>query len=202
MNTLDLSNVFTHIYENDVWGQGRCKSGGGSLPQATASIRAALPTIFRTLNVRVLVDAPCGVAHWIKECTRDIDLYFGYDIVRDAVLSQVSSSVRLNHFYAIGDVTKDVFPRADAILCRDCLVHLPNELALQALKNFRMSGSRYLLATTYDVQSNKQIAAGSWRVMNLSLPPFSLPAPIHVVDERDGKGKLLGVYYLPDWSRE
>lgn len=202
MSTHDLSTVFTHIYDNDVWGGGRCKSGGGSLPAATVNIRAALPRIFRTLNIRVLVDAPCGVAHWMRECTRDLDLYFGFDIVKDAVLSQVSTSVRPNHFYAIADVTKAVLPRADAILCRDCLVHLPNELALQALKNFKASGARYLLATTYEASENRKIPAGSWRPVNLSLIPFSLPAPIHLVDEEDGKGKLLGVYYLPDWNYE
>jgi len=74
-----------------------------------------------------------------------------------------------------------------AILCRDPLRHLPLESGQEVLENFRRSGSRWLIASTYpEVTRNEQIAdpvIGS-RPLNLELPPFSLPRAIEVFTER------------------
>jgi hypothetical protein len=55
----------------------------------------------------------------------------------------------------------------------------------RALRNFKQSGSRYLLTTTViDRDDNPELASGEWRPLNLGRPPFSCPPPIAVIDQR------------------
>ena len=77
------------------------------------------------------------------------------------------------------DVTSDDLPEADVVLCRDCLVHLSSTDIFAALRNFRRSGSTYLLTTTYPglLSHNRNIVTGMWRPVDLQLPPFGFPAP-------------------------
>ena len=69
-----------------------------------------------------------------------------------------------------GDITRDALPRADVILCRDCLVHFSFKDIFAAIDNFKKSQSRYLLATTFIAFSeNLDVATGEWRRLNM--PP-------------------------------
>ena len=87
--------------------------------------------------------------------------------------------------FLCGDLTRIDLPRADLIVCRDGLVHLSFADASAAIDNFRRSGSRYLLATTFiDRGENEDVITGGWRVLNLQAAPFHLPAPLALVDER------------------
>jgi hypothetical protein len=94
-------------------------------------------------------------------------------------------------------------PRADLVLCRDCLVHLSYAHTLCALNNIRASGSKYLLTTTYSGRDrNSDVPTGSWRPIDLQLPPFQLPAPIRLIDEEcplEGfRDKRLGLWRVAD----
>ena len=74
---------------------------------------------------------------------------------------------------------------ADVIICRDGLVHLSFADARAAIRNFRRSGSRYLLATTFVRRTeNTDIPTGGWRVLNMEAEPFCFPVPLALVDER------------------
>lgn len=76
-------------------------------------------------------------------------------------------------------------PKADVILCRDCLVHFSFADIELALSNFKRSGSRYLLTTSFiDWEMNADISTGGWRPLNLQASPFLFPAPMAMVDER------------------
>jgi hypothetical protein len=96
--------------------------------------------------------------------------------------------------------------RVDLILCRDCLVHLPFRDGLALLGNFRQSGSRYLLTTTFSqlAKNNEVKMTGNWRPLNLELPPFCLPPPLYLLaegcTEMDGRygDKSLGLWRLAD----
>jgi len=99
--------------------------------------------------------------------------------------------------------TRDPLPHADLILCRDGLVHLSFADIRAALRNFRRSGARWLLATTFIAhEHNDDIRTGGWRMLNLERLPFHLPPPATLIDERrpmpDGSdsGKRLGLWEL------
>jgi hypothetical protein len=115
---------------------------------------------------------------------RDIQ-YVGVDIVDELIARNSREYAAPNRRFLCLDMTRDELPRADLILCRDALVHLSFADARAAIRNFRRSGSRYLLVTTFvRVQRNMQIPTGAWRVLNMEAPPFSFPAPLALIDER------------------
>jgi hypothetical protein len=83
------------------------------------------------------------------------------------------------------DLRSDPLPAMDAILCRDCLVHLSFADALAVLRNFKRSGARYLLTTTFPGrQENRDTSGCEWRTLNLELPPFRFPPPLRSIDEK------------------
>ena len=54
----------------------------------------------------------------------------------------------------------------------------------RALANFRRSGSRYLLATTFPRRAgNPAIFTGEWRPLNLEAAPFNFPPPLRRLAE-------------------
>ena len=77
------------------------------------------------------------------------------------------------------DITRDQLPSADLWICRDVLFHLSNEDVFLTLRSFISSDIRYALLTSHTTcSSNKNILTGSFRALNLELPPFNLCRPI------------------------
>jgi hypothetical protein len=143
---------------------------------------------------------------------KQVDLS-GYDYVgADVVLALINRNQleygAPNRRFMHADLTKDKLPKADLILCRDCLIHLSFKDALATIRNFRKSGSRNLLITTdRSVEANRPIRNGGYRAVNLQLPPFNFPPPLELHRDRyaarDGEmlidaNKSLGLYRLCD----
>ncbi len=165
-----------------------------------AAVREQLPAVLRFLGVETLVDAGCGEPAWIPEVSEGVNLYLGYDIVEDVAARQRQRfAARRNHCFLQADVVIHDLPRADVILCRDTLTHLPPDAVLAALRRFKASGSRYLLATTHPLGRNGYTPPGGWQPMNLTAPPFNLPQPLLSIDERrQDSSKSLAVWRTSD----
>jgi hypothetical protein len=78
-------------------------------------------------------------------------------------------------------------------------------MALEMLRNFRRSGARWLLTTTFPGRDiNHDTAMGRWRTLNLELPPFGFPPPGELIvercSERNGlyRDKSLGLWRFTD----
>lgn len=201
---LDLRARFERIHATNLWGAPTSVSGLGSEQAATAPLAVALPALLRRLGVASLLDAPCGDASWIHRIGLDVE-YTGVDIVPAIVedLQRRAAAGALSGRYLLADITRDPLPRADAVLCRDCLVHLSFAHIERAVDNLRRSGASWLITTTFaDWQVNRDCDDGDWRALNLCRPPFGWPAPLALVDERcDEAGggwrdKSLGVWSL------
>ena len=124
-------------------------------------------------------------------------LYLGFDIVPELVSGLRASMKGHTHcLFAEADVVTTTLPRADAVLCRDVLTHLPLDAVLMALKRFRLSGARYLIATTNDTGRNAWVPNGGWQALDLTAAPFNLPPPRMVLDE--GGFKRLAVWSTAD----
>jgi len=178
--------TFTGIYETNAWGSDESVSGPGSTVARGADFLADLLALVDAFAVRTLVDAPCGDFNWMRRvvAARDLD-YTGVDIVRPLVDANARAYASPGSRFLCLDMTRDDLPRADLLVCRDGLVHLSFADANAALRNFRRSGSRYLLATTFiDRSRNRNVRTGGWRVLNLQAAPFRLPAPLALIDER------------------
>jgi hypothetical protein len=185
--------------------------GPGSTLDGSAAVRRALPALLRELRVRVLLDLPCGDFFWMREvdlAAAGVESYVGGDVVGDHVERNRRLHARPGVEFQRLDLTVDPLPRADLVLCRDCLVHLSFADVHRALANLRRSGSTFLLATTFPGRGvNADIETGLWRPLDLQAPPFALPRPLRVVDEEYyGAGgrfrdKSLGLWDLREIRR-
>ena len=184
----DLRDRFTMIHEHNLWGSGHSISGLGSEMEATKAVREALPGVFKQFGIRTLLDAPCGDASWIRSADLKLDRYIGIDIV-PSLIEDLSASARAHERFVVADITCDHLPQSDAVLCRDCLVHLSFENIYQALVNFRSSGARWLLTTTFpELVSNVDCEDGDWRGLNFQQLPFAWPAPLMTLSENCTEG--------------
>ena len=183
-----LAGVFGEIHRGNLWGEPESLSGPGSSLAETAVIRRELPPLLARLGVRSLLDAPCGDCHWILAAglDLDLDLYIGADVVPALIAADASRHGGPGREFRVLDLTRDPLPEVDAILCRDCLIHLSFRYVRRALANFRQSGARYLLTTTYTgLAANHDILTGQWRPLDLELPPFGLAAPLARIVEKE-----------------
>ena len=196
-----MRRIFEEIYRRNAWGGDESVSGPGSSRSRGADFAAELIALVQRLGIRSVLDAPCGDFNWMQDVAGAFEIYTGIDIVPELVDANQSRFESPDRTFVCGDLTRDPLPRADLILCRDGLVHFSFADIHAALDNFRRSGSRWLLATTFiDVPANEDIATGEWRVLNLEKAPFYFPTPLALVDEKcphtGGTDKRLGLWEL------
>ena len=201
---LNLAQRFQRIHDTNLWGAPASTSGLGSQIDATAALRAELPRLLEKLGVSSLLDAPCGDAGWINHANLRVRL-IGIDIVPSLIetLQARAAAGQIKGEYHLADITGDPPPRCDAILCRDCLVHLSFANIERAVANFRASGATWLIATTFTGwQVNRDCEDGDWRALNLARAPFDLGAPVELVNENcteaggGWRDKSLGVWRI------
>lgn len=199
-------SIFSEIYHNNSWNAQNSVSGPGSELPVTSVIIEEIPFIIKETNAKILLDAPCGDFHWMKETKLDLDKYIGVDIVPEIIANNQQKYSNETRTFINLDIIKDRLPQADMILCRDCLVHLSFKDVFTTIKNFKESNSNYLLTTTFpELRENRNIDTGLWRPINLQIKPFSFPNPIKLINEKfseNGKytDKSLGLWKLEDIS--
>jgi SAM-dependent methyltransferase len=203
---LNLERRFQRIYDTNLWGAEASSSGLGSEMDATAVLRAELPRLLEKLAVASLLDAPCGDAGWITRADLGARVT-GVDIVPALIdrLQARAAAGEINGEYHLADITREALPRCDAILCRDCLVHLSFANIERAVANFKASGAAWLIATTFPQwQLNGDCEDGDWRALNFERAPFHWGAPVELVNENcmeaggGWRDKSLGVWRLSD----
>ena len=179
-----MAGVFEAAYRARLRVRDESVSGPGSCLAQTAAIRRRLPGLLAEYEVRTLLDAGCGDFHWLGHTDLTGIDYIGVDVVAELIAANRSRRAGANRTWLNLDIAADPLPDADLILCRDCLVMLSFADALRALANFRRSGARYLLATTFPGRSaNTDASTGQWRPLDLQQPPFGLPPPLALVNE-------------------
>jgi hypothetical protein len=195
--TAHRQDVFQRIYAGNLWGDAESLSGGGSGTSATDAIRRELPHLFERWGIRSLLDAPCGDFHWMQHVVGALDRYVGVDIVPDLIAHNSSLYGTGTVSFKCADIAADRLPTADAVLCRDCFIHLPTRLIRRALANFHASGIRYLLLTNdRDVDSYHDIPVGSFRRVNFMRPPFSFPEPLAAISDGATDNRQLCLWEL------
>jgi len=176
--------VFTDIYRERAWGRGESISGPGSDAEQTRAIRGALPALLARLEVRTLLDLPCGDFHWMSRVPLEGVRYLGADIVAPLIRDNARRHGREGREFLRLDLLRDDLPRADLVLCRDCLVHLGFADVARALDNLARSGASYLLTTHFPgTERNEEIETGDWRPLNLEAAPFHFPPPLEALPE-------------------
>lgn len=202
-----VEKKFTDIYaQGGFSGNEFPESGVGASLQQTAQIRRELEKLFDKYNVKFLLDAPCGDFSWMCHVTLDNIEYIGLDIVENVINQNIAKHANNIRTFKKINIIQEPLPQSDMILCRDCFIHLSNKDVILTLRNFKKSGAKYLLTTTFPgVTENTNMVSGrGCRPINLLLPPFNLPMPIENIiegcTEEDSKraDKSLGLWNLID----
>ena len=108
--------------------------GQGSTKQNTKNVSVWIPDVCKRLNIQSICDAGAGDLHWINGLDWDVD-YRAFDLI-----PRHPEVIKL-------DITTELLPVCDAILCRMVLNHLQERVEM-TLNLFRQSG-KYLIATHF-----------------------------------------------------
>jgi hypothetical protein len=183
-----VEDRFAWIYRNNHWGSAESISGPGSTLDATRNLRMELPRLLERWGVKVLLDAPCGDFHWMRHVLAEVDVrYIGCDIVKAIVEANARefSNDRISFVHI--DLIRKQLPRADLLLCRDCLFHFSYADTKSMLENFVRSEITYLLTTTHTPPArvqNKDINTGEGRLIDLYSAPYNFPRdPLAAIDD-------------------
>lgn len=192
--------IFTDIYEHHTWG-GVSRSGTGSDLEQTGVVRAELPKLLRQLNVKSILDIPCGDLNWMSKVALPDDItYIGADIVPEIIKRNQQLNMGDRFSFEVLDVCTDLLPKTDLVFVRDLFGHLTDAEVGEAVENIKLSGATWMIATTFPkVKQNAEIETGKWRPINMDLFDIRL---VMLMDERlinqygENVGKMLGVYRL------
>jgi len=197
-------SVFSRIYSRREWGNAESASGPGSGLARTAQVRELLIDLLRELEVERLLDAGCGDFHWLRAADLPVREYVGVDVVPELVAEVRDRYAGPGRRFMTADITRDRLPVADFVLCREVLMHFPDEDVLAAIANMKRTRARWLLTTSFiDRRTNEAIELGAWRPLNLEAPPFDLPPPLRMfpdiplVDREQFLDKRLALWELP-----
>lgn len=184
---------FAEVYRRRVWATGSSASGEGSergSPCVMHSV-AVLERVVDQFGVRSIADVPCGDFHWFGLFLNDHPEihYVGYDVVDDVIAE--NSLQHPSRVFVTLDVTQEAPGKADLVFCKDLVNHLLERDVWSTLANIVASGSKYVLITSNKGSPNSELhltRPGASRLLDLTLPPYSLPPPIQ------------GDHYLSLWS--
>lgn len=198
-----VEKVFTYIYKTNYWTSQESISGPGSELRVTHKMRQELSKLIKRFGITSIADAPCGDLNWMKHVDIGNCRYIGIDIVQELIENNIKKFGDTREFKHL-NLLENVIEKVDLIICRDMLAHLTYEQIITALRNFKQSGSKYILMTTNVVApENSDITKeGDWRRLNLELPPFNFPRPLAMIEEdvpfEFERGKHLALWFLDD----
>ena len=180
----DAGEIFSDIYNENVWENDESVSGDGSTLEYTANLREKLPELFRQFEIKSILDAPCGDYNWFRHVTRGGVDYVGGDIVSE-LIDRNNEKFQDEHTRFIKlDIINEQLPPSDLWFCRDVLFHFSYADICETLENFVRSEVKYLFTTTHTkCTANMDILTGQFRLLNLRLAPFDLPEPIFSIDD-------------------
>ena len=176
--------VFTRAYLKNSWGSKESRSGPSASLERTAALRTALPELFRELEIQSVLDCGCGDWNWMRHVDLTGIQYIGCDIVPQLVetLQQTFSAPTIN--FQVLNLLQDPPDTADLWLARDLCSLFSSEDTWQFFQKFLDSGSKYLAITSIETDDSYQdIFTGAWTPRNFLAAPFSMPVPLHDLDD-------------------
>ncbi|SEM31644.1 class I SAM-dependent methyltransferase [Bradyrhizobium sp. OK095] len=176
-------DVFGQIYRRNIWGYKETVSGGGSTLHNTQRVRENLPGLIGDLGIHTLLDLPCGDLHWLSKIDLPVSHYIGGDIVPELIERTREQHGRSDRTFIQIDICNDLLPQADMLLCRDCFIHLSEDMIFRAIDNILRSNIRYLLTTTFPDGRNRSIRTGDFFTIDLCAPPYNFPPPLRVLED-------------------
>lgn len=200
-DTKQTKQAFDEIYKDSKWGlspDGVGKSGTGSTLHATLLYRTFLGQFLEDNKIKSVVDAGCG--DW--EFSQHIDWtgiqYTGYDIVPTVIEANKKRFAKPNIEFVNADIVETDLPKADLLISKHVLQHLPNAAVAKLVKQFDKY-EHVLLTNGVDgstlTAANTDIKPGEYRYIDLTKPPFNLTAT-KLLTYKDAAGDMHQVLYI------
>ncbi|MCC7260699.1 MAG: class I SAM-dependent methyltransferase [Alphaproteobacteria bacterium] len=195
-------SAFSAYYENRKAKNSLPRSGPFSEVATTVNLRGAISHVIAHFDIKSIADIGCGDWTWFKEIPLpDGVSYTGFDIIGDIIAENSRRYGNKNISFVECDAAEAELPKVDLILCRELFSFLPLSDIQQFCDRFKKSASTYLLASTLyrkpaeGAKLNQEGPLGSWKYVDLCLPPFSLGAPL-MVFPGDGPYHDVGLWKL------
>ena len=138
---MSTKDTFTKIYETNHWDGEQSISGTGSDDSQTQTIVNAIGSLIEELNIKSILDLPCGDFRWMKSVNMEDVNYIGADIVDEIIENNSKMYANDKIRFSVINLLSDPLPQSDLLLVRDCLVHLSFKdiyTAMQNIKSLRM----------------------------------------------------------------
>ncbi len=174
-------DAFDKIYRQDLWAlrsgeYGSEKPGMESEQGRNARLTALIQDFVRLNDVKSVVEFGCGYFGYASEVDWTGIDYDGFDVVEEVIETNRRNHGRANvRFHVVRDGTR--IPKADLLISKDVLQHLPTEDVQYYLSLFQ-SNFRFMLIgnDSYpDANLNGNTSYGGYRALRLERPPFNYP---------------------------
>ncbi|WP_298855498.1 class I SAM-dependent methyltransferase [uncultured Ruegeria sp.] len=110
--------------------------------------------------------------------------YHGADISSSVINPVAEEFTSENVSFSVLDICSDPLPKADLMMCRDCLFHLKHEAKWAFFRNFIEADIPYLLTSIDHVRHNQDLKKnGGYQRFNPMIEPFNFPMPLYLIHE-------------------
>lgn len=182
LSETSAQEVFSEIYTQGTWGrnaQGEGISGVGSIYENAVPYVSFLQTFINDHRIRSVIDIGCGDWELAKHIEWKNISYYGYDVVQAVIDRDTAKYGSPTRRFICADALHAKLPKADLLICKDVLQHLPNadiELFLPTLRSYRycLITNDIAAALFPNASVNEDIATGKCRLLDLTKPPFNV----------------------------
>jgi SAM-dependent methyltransferase len=174
------SVVFTDIYERGEWGideNRKGNSGTGSDPYNARPYISFLKNYLEDHAIQSVVDLGCGDWRIGQQINWGNIKYIGVDVVESVISENVKRFSSTTVSFVKADGTEYALPKADLLICKDVLQHLPFKDIMNIIKQFGKYKHCIIVNDVDPVKltcKNEDIPRGHHRHLDLTEPPFSL----------------------------
>jgi len=201
------ADFFVKVYKKNLFQGKESISGPGSSLHNTVHLRTELQAFLKQMEISVVVDAPCGDFHWFSLVNLGDANYIGVDVVPELIRRNTDKHTDRAHSFVCMDLTNEIPPHGELLICRDLLVHLSYRLGLIILKNLLLSEPKYLALTNFPGANNIDVPEDEgllqWRPIDLEEAPYNLPSPIARINERyEGESGVFSNKEVAIWKLE
>ena len=188
----DLEKAFENIYSNNLWGSPdsiperlnqKFYSGGGTDPENDFNnlYKNLIQSYVDRDDVKTVAEIGCG--DW--EVSSRIDWkkvqYTGYDVVKDLIDYNNSNYANDNiNFVCDSNIFENNNLKADLIIIKDVLQHLPPSYYINFLKSITSNFKYNIITNDYSPQ-NSEISFGGYQGNDFTTSPFNLQQSLHFV---------------------
>ncbi len=147
------------------------------LEKSFQSMQNEVERISLGLGVKTISHISCENLSWVRNLP--VEKYIGIDSQENVATRLQQSFGSQKHHFQYGDITKDLLPKTDLLLCLDALNYLSQQEIRATILLFKKSGAKYLLLLNFpSTPKNKKMKKALFHPINWQNAPYFFPSPL------------------------